>query len=295
MAACLLNGDKKVWVQPISMLTPQERRDIVRDENLHRRVVDRDALIKQRVDESEAAIQEALVAAVHDNETLGGRKPGRPKSARGEAREQVARELGTTPDAVRVAEARATTAELPNKSSETLPPPVETYGLPLVTAAEADELRAIQAAIDQADQALRRAQAALRSVETVPLFKGAQQLLAQVHQAAAEVRRARPAACCPYCKRLPALMAVCTGCRGTGFIDGDAMMGVAAELRLGGDMAMVVTLGKPMVMYAHAKKVTEAKNEKPKAAAKRIAIVDENNKPIPVPAGPEITEEELPF
>jgi hypothetical protein len=73
------------------------------------------------------------------------------------------------------------------------------------------------------------------------------------------------------------------------------MMGVAAELRLGGDMAMVVTLGKAPLMYAHAKKVTEAKNEKPKAAAKRIAIVDENDKPIPVPAADEIREDELPF
>ncbi len=285
MAACLLNGDKHVWVQPISMLTPEERRDIVRDENLHRRVEDRDLLISQRVAE-----RAAIIEATRTEEPTE-RKPGRPKTAKGEAREQVARELGTTPDAIRVAEARAEAEEIPNKYSDTPPPPpVETYGLPLVDGGDSAEIAAFQDVIDDVDKCLRRAQAALSSQDEGPFAGHAQQLLAQVHQVAAEVRRNRPAAVCPYCKRLPHFLPGCNGCRSVGFVSADAMLGVADELKLGGEKAMVVALGGRMVSYAYAATGKEAKAAK---AKKQITIVDKDDKPIaPVP---EVGDGELPF
>jgi hypothetical protein len=291
MAAQLILGYRSVWVQPVSQLTPQERRDIVRDENLHRRVIDRDVLIRQRVEEAAAEIEAARLLEEVE------RKPGRPKSAKGEAREQVAKQLGTTPDAIRVAEARAVAEELPNKYSDTpISWPVETYGLPLVTDGESAEIQAFQGAIDDADKWLRRAQAALASQDDGPFAGHAQQLLAQVHQVAAEVRRNRPAAVCPYCKRLPHFIPGCNGCRSFGFVGADAMLGVADELKLGGDKAMVVALGGRMVSYAYAATGKEAKAAKPK---KQIKILGPDDKPLAPVAEPvptvEIGDEGLPF
>jgi hypothetical protein len=312
MAAQLLLGYRSVWVQPVSQLTPQERRDIVRDENLHRRVIDRDALIRQRVEEAEALIELERSSLPPD------RKPGRPKTARGEAREQVALELGTTPDAIRVAEARAAAPEIVNKSSDTpLPPPVETYGLPLVTDMESAEISAYQGAIDDADRWLRRAQAALSSQEGGPFAGPAQHLGRQVHRVAADVRAARPAAVCPYCKRIPRLVGNpggCPGCGGRGFVSTEDMLGVADEMKLGGGRAMVWDPGDmpaghgqgmtgKLVPYATAAGVSAspahpidrhlARAAKAKAA-KKIQVLDENDKPL-LPADDEITEEGLPF
>lgn len=291
VAALLLNGARSIEVQLVSQVTEKERRDLERDENIHRRVDDRDALIRQRVDEREAEIEESR------RDVPPEPKPGRPKTARGEAREQVARELGTTPDAVRVAEARAVAEELPNKSSETqppLPPPVETYGLPLVSDVEAQELRDVQAAIDEADHALRRAQAALRRVEGVPLFRGVSQLLAQVHGVGVEVRRARPTAVCPYCKRLPGMVGLCRGCNGSAFVSADALLGIADELKLGGAQAMVTQQGRlvPYSQAAESKAAAPAKTEKP---AKKIRVEFEGPPAPAPPADPEISEEDIPF
>ncbi len=299
IAAELVNGAKVIEVQTVSDLTAKERRDLERDENIHRRIDDRDQLIRERVAEREAEIE------LERRDVPPEKKPGRPKTARGEAREQVAREMGTTPDAVRVAEARAEAAENSDKSSETAPltPPVETYGLPLVTNAEADQLRAVQAAIDEADQALRRAQAALKRVEGVAVFRGAQQLLARVHEAAAEVRAKRPAAVCPWCKRLPGLR--CNGCGDSGFVGPIVEQAIADELKLGGDQAMVTVRGK-LVPYAKAKdseaaatavraghQVVKSRAETGTPAAsgtnKRVQVVDEQGKSL-LPA----VDEELP-
>jgi hypothetical protein len=330
MAAQLILGYRSVWVQPVSQLTPQERRDIVRDENLHRRVVDRDVLIRQRVEEAAAEIEAARLLEEVE------RKPGRPKSAKGEAREVVARQLGTTPDAIRVAEARAVAAhvhawvaveddgdgeshacacgatkgtdpitgkpfrpdELPNKYSDTPRPrlSVETYGLPLVTDFEADQLTAVLEAFGEADVALRRAQAALGKVGAILIFASdAQRLVAQVHAAAAEVRAARPAAVCPFCKRLERFIVACSGCKGTGFVAADVMLGVADELKLGGEQAQVVALGGRMVNYAYALtgKVAGAP-AKAAPKAKKIRIENARGEEL-VPAGEETTDDGLPF
>lgn len=292
MAAQLILGYRSVWVQPVSQLTPQERRDIVRDENLHRRVVDRDVLIRQRVEEAAAEIEAARLLEEVE------RKPGRPKSAKGAARDQVARELGTTPDAIRVAEARAAAEEIPNKYSDTPRPrlSVETYGLPLVADFEADQLTAVQEAFGEADVALRRAQVALGKVGAILIFASdAQRLVAQVHAAAAEVRAARPAAVCPFCKRLERFIVACSGCKGTGFVAADVMLGVADELKLGGEQAQVVALGGRMVNYAYALtgKVAGAQ-AKAAPKAKKIRIENARGEEL-VPGGEETTDDGLPF
>jgi hypothetical protein len=250
VAAQLLNGVKSLWVQPVSQATPKEWRDMIRDENLHRRVSDRDELVLQRVTERAAEIEAERASSEAD----GPRAPGRPKTAMGEAREQVARELGTTPDAIRVAAARAEAdEEIVDKYPDTPRQcPVETYGLQLVADEEADRIRAVQVAIDSADQFLRRAQAALAGLEVAgPTGWGVAQVLTMaVHKIACDVRAVRPTAVCPYCKHLPGW--ACRGCGGSGFVGEDVMLGVADELKLGGKQAMVAT-ANGLVSYATAR------------------------------------------
>lgn len=266
IAAQLLLGYRSIWVQPVSQLTPQERRDIQRDENVHRRVVDRDALIGERVAERAAEIEAARGEAPPDLFP-----PGRPKTPVGVAREQVAREIGTTVDAVKQAEIRnkshVTTPRQQNDSNDLQgvsidhtaqvpeiindsPSCVETWDLPLVSDAEMDAVRSYQGAIDAADRFLRRAQAALSGIDGGPFAALAQRLGAKVHEAAHAVRSARPAAVCPYCKRVPGLQ--CRGCDDVGFVAEDAMLGVSDELKLGGDRAMVATPAG-LVPYAKAR------------------------------------------
>lgn len=185
--------------------------------------------------------------------------------------------------------------ELPNKYSDThVPPPVETYGLPLVTAGESAEVGAYQGAIDDADRWLRRAQAALTSQDGGPFAGPAQCLAAEVHKVAAEVRAARPAAVCPFCKRLPQFVAGCSGCKGTGFVAADVMLGVADELKLGGDQAMVATPGGPLP-YGKAANTPVIGVSK----AKKVRIEDEHGEElVPDPPhvyGSEDADDGLPF
>ncbi len=290
LAAQLLLGYRSVWVQPVSQLTPQERRDIRRDENLHRRVVDRDALIRERVAEYAAEIEVQRAA-----EQITPRK-----SPRGEARERVAAELETTTEAIRQAEQRdaanvdtAYAFAAPHLSdpadlsvAQSLPMPVEMYGLPLLTDVEAEEVRTVQDALDSADALLRRTQAVLRGIDrSSPFAAVAEGLGRATHQVAAEVRASRPAAVCPYCKRLPQFVASCSGCKGLGYVAADVMLGVADELKLGGDLATVATGGR-LVTYAYA--LTAKAAVAPKA--KKIRIENEAGEEL-VPA----TDDGLPF
>jgi hypothetical protein len=146
----------------------------------------------------------------------------------------------------------------------------------------------VQAALDQADAALRRAQGALGQAEGVVLFGGLQQLLARVHVVAAEVRAARPVAACPFCKRLPHFKSGCQGCKGTEFVGADVMLGVADELKLGGDKAMVATPAGPV---PYGKAASAPVKAAPKA--KKIRIENERGEEL-VPAGDETTDG-LPF
>src|SRR5689334_5170771 len=126
MAALLINGVKSCWVRMVEG-TPQELADLEVDENLHRRQDNRDELIARRVAKVEGQI-EAEIEAGQLPDTASG-NAGRPKSARGQARERVARELGTTPEAVRAAETRAAREDDEPIQVGPLPPPVEIWGI----------------------------------------------------------------------------------------------------------------------------------------------------------------------
>jgi ParB-like chromosome segregation protein Spo0J len=200
LAADLLNKTKRIEVRIVEA-TPEERLDLEIDENLHRRPVDRDALIARRVNRVTAELvspQEDTepTPQLPDNLSTNSpkRKPGRPPTV-GPARAKVAAELGTTPEAVRKAEARAAAA---------LEPAPEPLTGPALALAE------VQEAIDGADKAMRACQGALSRLDGLhfePALR--QRLLLAAHALAVDIRTARPEAVCCSCEGTGAFCEAC--------------------------------------------------------------------------------------
>ncbi|HET7036571.1 MAG TPA: ParB/RepB/Spo0J family partition protein [Thermomicrobiaceae bacterium] len=238
MAALLLNGVKSCWVR-MADGTAKELADLEIDENLHRRQDDRDALIARRVNKVTAEVE----AAGELPDTVSG-KPGRKKTAHGQARERVARELGTTPEAIRAAEARAAAPD-PVPMPQQVLPPVETWGIAetFFPQGELDAARRVQEVIDAADAKLKAAQGILSGLKDGcgQVGQRAYALLYEhVHQVADAVRRARPEYVCPYCKYVPSMRPTCPGCAGVGFTGPDSLEAVADELTHVDEYAVVV-------------------------------------------------------
>ena len=282
MAALLINGVKACWVRVVEG-TAQELADLEVDENLHRRHDNRDELIARRVAKVEAQVEAELP------DTASG-KSGRPKTTRGQARERVARELGTTPEAIRAAENRAAQADAEPPMPRQVLPPVETWGIPdaYFPQGELDAIRKVQAAIDAADGKLRAAQSAIAALK-----EGCGQvghrlhalLYEQLHQVSDAVRRARVSYVCPYCKYVPTLRPTCSGCAGIGFVAAEVIEGVATELTFVDDAAVVVDGrgGFIPIAAARARGVERAPiRPQPKPAAKRLNIQDGDGNPIDV-------------
>jgi hypothetical protein len=290
MAALLLNEVSDCWVRLVEG-TKQELADLEVDENLHRRHDNRDELIARRVAKVEGQIEAEIEAGELPDTAYGN--AGRPKTARGEARERVARELGTTSEAVRAAEHRATAKASPAPSEgKPLVPPVEIWGLPIPEAMpgyEFAEIVNVQREIDAADKALRAAQAALTKLGEgggcgVIGQRLAAMLRANVHDVAAAVRRARPAALCPYCKGIVERRAKCTGCQGIGYVGEEALEGIADELKRPGAGAMVFDGGR-LIPIAKARDTKPARGPiapQPKPQSKRLQIQDGDGNPIDV-------------
>lgn len=220
------------------------------------------------------------------------RSVGRPKTSKGKAREAVAAATGKTPEAIRQAEKRATAkekaaeqAQAPAPAVDHDAPPLETYGLPLLSDDDAYQVVVAQGELNKLESALGKAlegiarrlgdgtlAQAICNVVTAPLY----QLLN-------DVRAAYPRAVCPSCKRRPARLAKCPVCAGTGFVGVTAWLGAADELRLGGDKAMVSDGKGGFVPYARevAKGEEQPKASKPAKGARRLRITDENGQEIP--------------
>ncbi|HEX3220605.1 MAG TPA: hypothetical protein VHU77_11430 [Candidatus Limnocylindria bacterium] len=300
IAALMRRGAKKVNCHIATDVSDKDRLDLEIDENLHRRQDDRDKLIARRV----AKVQGELLDKMSDN---SARQPGRPKSEKAKAREVVARELDTTPEAVRAAERRAAEPEEPEESTGTNPPlapPVETWGVPVEhLAQEFASVRIAQEAMRAADRHLQQAQRALAALKdgggvAAHLYA---RVYIVVHTAAATVRSEIPAAVCPYDKALMHRRERCTGCQGIGYVGDDALLGVADELKLGGAQARVPNGRGGFVLVSESrskgaapdgeKEVAKAAKVAAEKAAKKLQLQDGEGNPITVPPA----DEESPF
>lgn len=229
IAAALESGAKSVEVRVVDA-DAREIRRLRAIENLFRRHMtgeERDRELAAFVADVEADISgqtdQQLRSALPVNSTGN---PGRPKSARGQAIEKVAAAVGSTPEAVRSAVKRAEandSAPTSQPSVQTAPPPIETWGLAAPEAMVPEELAEVakvQAVVDSIDRLLRKAQteaAALRGGSPLGSHTYAE-IYSYIHRAADEVRRSRPHAICPYCKRVPQVRAQCMACHGLGVV-----------------------------------------------------------------------------
>lgn len=231
--------------------TDAEMSEVALIENAYRRHDDRDALKRQLVELRAAQLSKRPVTKLRDAPPARGRPP----SAEGVARKEVAPALRTTAAALKQAVyrdrkkeaaaaggtpegaeaaggAREGRSPAPAAPSVPPPPPIETFGLPMPGGWLAELVPAARARIDRADRLLQQAQAELKGLMDLEHFDPgkAQDLHEAVHRAAHTVRSARPAALCPWCKGQDDID--CMACRGHRFADAGqmAMKGLPPEL-----------------------------------------------------------------
>lgn len=130
-----------------------------------------------------------------------------------------------------------------------------------------------QDAIDKADQLLRLAQAALRTMTPCTAH---QELHAQVHRVASLVRSARPEFICPWCKGLPkptqqqAGAQPCGPCGGLGYVSHEVAGRAPAELR--NPEAPKVAIDGKFYPYADIRDGKLPKNGAPAKKPKTITV-----------------------
>jgi ParB-like chromosome segregation protein Spo0J len=257
LAALMLLGITRHEVRLVEG-TDQELRILTLEENVRRRRSDNyDAmtaelveLTGEQIEERRAEEPEELPANLTGNEEPEPRKAGRPKSAKGEARELVAAATGRTPEAVRQAEKRAKAEE---KASEEpaagvpMPAPVDTFDVELAESVMRDLFPNVRVVQETLREAGKKVDASLRLI-TLNLKNGPALSMAAfsrtwqaVHDAADAIRRATPESVCPWCKCQLHRFAACNGCGGTGFVSGGALEGIAPELLERGPEAKVPT------------------------------------------------------
>lgn len=222
LAAHELLGESEVLVRWVNG-TPAELSMLTAAENARRR---------QDADDWLVRLVEAERALLEETERFTGQtarqiRRGRQKTIIGEARERVAEVTGKTPEAVRSAEKRVKAKReaeeappVPEPEPEAAPePPIRTLG---IEAAHAAFPRAVdvQAAIDNADKALRSAGAFLKPLLDKALLPSqtAKRLREEVRSVARLVREARPACVCPQCRLAPEKLGSCAYCDGLGWI-----------------------------------------------------------------------------
>jgi hypothetical protein len=265
-AAMLLLGAKTMTVRLVEG-TDAEMATIEREENVRRRIPDRDAHIVARIAQAEESLppEDTWVA--------------RRKTPRGRAREVVARELGTTPEAIRAAEKREAKLAAPAEPVN-LAPPVETWDVNVShLAQEFAQVRMAQESLRSASRHLAGAQKALSSLRGNAIGNRlADALETQVNVTAALLLRETPTALCYGCKGQLHRRSKCPDCRGFGYVGGTQEWSDDVEpgLLLRGDRARVRSADG-----AGTQEISEANGKKP-PAQKKLKIQDGAGNPIPV-------------
>lgn len=282
MAAMLLRGAKKVWVHVGVDFTAREllRAEVL--ENLRRRNDDRDALLARLVDATEAE----LPLTVSNNST----GPGRPKTPRTIAREQVARDAGVTVQAVRMAEQRRDAQLSPAASNNSPPPcPIETWGRPIHPA----DLVAVTAQHDDIEAADRALHAAMQAVRRVGGHPGLSVQMSDAYAAlrdmAGALRAKKYAAVCPYCAEAVGVAENCSACKGLRLLRADQVANLPSEVT-----------GQPEPLFSGPVEPEPRRSSAPRKLRTEDADgnplnVDLQGDPEPDIAAGDVSDEEIPF
>ncbi len=262
-------------------------------------------LTGEQIEEKRAEEPAELPVSVTGNseEPEPPRKVGRPKSAKGEAREIVAAATGRTPEAVRQAEKRAKAEDKAKEEapapSAPMPPPVDTFDLELAEPVVRDWFASVRAVQETLREAGRKVDSALRAI-TANLKGGDNiQQAAHVrtwqaaHEAADAIRRATPDSVCPWCKCQLNRVATCTGCSSTGFVSMDSLDQIAPELMERGADAKVPNGRGGFELLSGAKGKPE--KAKPAKGARKLRFETETGEDITPPEEESQDAEELLF
>lgn len=175
------------------------------------------------------------------------RPPGRPKTARGVARERAAEAIGVKPETVRKAEARHQ-AKLERDYEHEAPPRIETLGIPLEEPflLEAAELKRIVGAFTGR---LVVAMGELNIIDKAPSpLDFPPGVLQKARELGRELRvligRYSPVSLCPFCKGVPDLQEDCTACRGMGWVGKMDQENIPKELLIPGEEGFVMEHGQ---------------------------------------------------
>lgn len=269
LAAAFINDDSQALVELVRC-SDDEAELMAIDEDLKRRHGDDyDKLIKRRVELTTKTIEKSHAEIVEEIKGAAKRagsdlpakltgkseaKPeprakGRPESAKGKAIKEVAKASGKSTEAVRQAVKRADAKEKAAGAPPPgpLPPPVETWDLPIDAKTEAEEfpvIRTGQAALDEVEGLIKSAMRKLAALKDGPKLHQVlySKTWSTLHSAADAVRRASLDAICPYCggPSAPNLRAKCsTGCGSTGYVSKEGLANIDAQLKKRGASKVV--------------------------------------------------------
>lgn len=230
-AGLLNDGVKRTWIHLVEG-TPAELRRLTASENLHRGHADDLSALRVAYVEETAAEVEAERAELPPDRP---RKAGRPVTAKGEARVRAARDLGTTPEALRKAESReaaktapASITDGPRADSRSS---VEMHGM----AARAEWLRDVNqivVALGGIDGKLRGMQTSHVALQMGSFPSTQQAARLALQEAGASVRGMIPHCACVFCRDpdgSAGRRAKCSACGDLGYLTAEQAQRAPAE------------------------------------------------------------------
>ncbi len=244
MAALILLGKKSVKVELVSG-DAKELMAATIVENLRRRHDNQQELTAQLVKLKETEILGNYVEP--DLRDSVPKAPHRPKTAKGEAIEAVAKETGKTKEAIKKAVLREEKKAEPPLADNGCPIP--TLGRPVPTILRARILRDI-ARIEKMSIALTQLRKDINQYRIdTPELGGRPRWDTHYGALQEAIRDSMPTMICPHCKLLDEARP-CTACADMGYIGVSASKRVEAALLLEGDAAGVYIDGKWRTVYS---------------------------------------------
>jgi hypothetical protein len=226
LAALHLRGEKETecWVYEVDEDQAEEMRLV---ENIHRRHDNKDFLIAKLVAlrERRLTLTQDANSGQTDHPAPDAPEPGRPKTPRGLAREQVAAAAGITTEAVRSAEKRAAAADREVHDDGPAPAQDSPASPGLAESLALDELdRLLMAAVKAITKLAKEFPALVERFDVAGLKWKLQR------EVAPGFRAMRPQDRCLFCKRWPGVMENCPACKGGGWIVADQLNDIPKEL-----------------------------------------------------------------
>ena len=229
-AAAIRLGLKRLWVTWVDC-DDNECELLTISENLHRAETGEPAALA-------AQYVEKLAHKITSDDPRPPRWPnGKPTTARVAAREMVAEQRGIQPESVRRYEHKDRQARGLPPRKRGRPPHGEVAPRPVLKTLGVDpdeefiaKVAEVANAIERATGMLTRARTVLASVESPLPRTSNQQLIQELESTLAKVKSLKPAALCPWCKSLEALVEQCEGCGGVGWLGKGQLNGVPPEL-----------------------------------------------------------------